>query len=172
MRYQLTDTQSYDITALQDELIAAGLQASISGHGAKEFTVHGEDSGIDSVVQNHLQTDWAFLSEKQNKLNEINVACDAELSSITSSYPSSEVKTWDKQENEARAWNADNTVTTPFIDALITSSGDAKSDIVNRIIAKADAFISMSANTIGKRHKLEAQIDAALTIDDLKLIAW
>ena len=40
---------------------------------------------------------------KAAKLTEINAACDAEIGAIKATYPDTEVMSWDKQEQEARA---------------------------------------------------------------------
>lgn len=57
-KYNLTDTQSYDINVLNTALIASGINGGISGHGKDAFTVHSEDPGVEAIVQNHLLTDW------------------------------------------------------------------------------------------------------------------
>jgi len=57
-------------------------------------------------------------SVKAVKLAEINRAYESTLAALTPTYPNSERLTFNKQEEEARAWDKDNTAPTPLLDAL------------------------------------------------------
>lgn len=107
---------------------------------------------------------------KSAKLSEINAAYNAATSSIVSTYPSTELLTFDKQEQEARAWDADNSVSTPLIDALALGRGIDKAELVRRIIAKADAFAVATGYLTGQRQKYEDQIEAATTSEEVAAI--
>lgn len=78
------------------------------------------------------------------------------------------------QEKEARAWNADNTVSTPFVDALLASRnlGETKQELVDKIITKADAYTVVYADMLGKFQNLIKQVQAATTVDEVKAITW
>jgi hypothetical protein len=97
-----------------------------------------------------------------NRLDNINYQCEQTISIISSSYPASEVLSWPKQENEARAWLADNAATTPLIDALSSARGVGKADLVGRIIEKANLFAQVSGQLIGQRQALEDQLNLLL----------
>ena len=75
--------------------------------------------------------------------------------------PDHEVASWRKQEEQARAWNADNAVSTPTIDALLEarSLGETKQELVDKIIANANAYEAVYAPLLGKYQSLEKQID-------------
>lgn len=111
-------------------------------------------------------------TEKQRAMQRINSACQGELAHILSAYPDAETKTWDKQESEARAYQADSTVSTPLIDAIAAARSMDKAELVSRIITKADAWVSLSGAATGKRQALEDQIAAAETIEEVQAIGW
>lgn len=112
---------------------------------------------------------------KVRKQREINAAYQAELDAILADYPRAETLTWDKQEREARAWwawhdpdgnnRAGAEPATPYLDALAASRGITLLDLVQRVIAKADAWISASGSATGKRQALEDQV-LAVTLAD------
>lgn len=111
------------------------------------------------------------LSEqKKIRLELVNSAYENAVSSLVSTYPITELLTFDKQEQEARAWQADNTVSTPLIDALAQGRDMDKSELVSRIIAKADVFAVATGYLTGQRQKYEDQIDAAATAEEVAAI--
>jgi hypothetical protein len=92
-----------------------------------------------------------------NQLQLINRASESAISAITATYPASEVLTWPKQEQEARAFLA-GTAATPLIDALAEARYVEKEYLVEKIIEKSDQFAAVSGALIGKRQKLEDQL--------------
>lgn len=107
---------------------------------------------------------------KAAKLAEINAACQSTLESLTPTYPERELTTFDKQESEARAYLADPAASTPFLSALAAARGIELADLVQRVIAKADAFTSASGYIIGQRQALEDRLDAAETLEDVRAV--
>lgn len=118
------------------------------------------------------QTDTAqqLADAKEQKIAAINHAADLSLVGITKPYPESERLSWDKQEQEARAWLAASSTATPLIDAMISGRGTDKTDQVNRIIQKADAFAAQSGLIFGKRQAYVDQLDAATTVAEVEAI--
>lgn len=114
----------------------------------------------------------ALERAKSAAMQRINVGYEAEMGAILNSYPQAETLTWDKQELEARAWQADNTVATPYIDALAAGRSMDKAELVVRIIAKADAWVSLSGAATGKRQALEDSVAKAATIKEANAIQW
>lgn len=90
----------------------------------------------------------------------INAAYENSVSAMTAGYPSSEIKSWDKQETEARNWQADNAALTPWIDAAAGGRGMPKAVLVARIIAKANIFAVRHGELTGKRQRLDDEITA------------
>lgn len=107
---------------------------------------------------------------KATKLNEINTSYQQAIATLTPTYPDDERLTFDKQEQEARAWLTDNSTPTPFVDALAAGRQMDKSELVGRIIAKADAFAVASGLLTGQRQRYEDLLDAASTAEDVAAI--
>jgi len=108
-------------------------------------------------------------------LSRINSGYQAEMGKILNDYPQAETLTFDKQEREARQWQADNSVATPYIDAMLAERPLEKAELVGRILAKADAFTQASGMATGKRQRLEDDVKAALEDKDrdaLEAITW
>ena len=104
------------------------------------------------------------------KLSEINAAYQQAIATLTPTYPDDERLTFDKQEQEARAWLAENSAPTPFVDALAAGRRIDKAELVRRIIAKADAFALASGFLTGQRQRYEDMLDVAETSEDVAAI--
>lgn len=137
--------------------------------------------------------DGIYMSEAQKKevLNEINAFVvpfawfkNIKTMEITASYQQEvkaltnaqeyELSSFTKQENEARAWLANNTVNTPFIDGLLIARdlGETKAELVDKIILNADAYATAYSQTLGKFQKISKKIAAATTKDELSMLVW
>ncbi len=92
--------------------------------------------------------------------NRINATYEAAVNALTAGYPASEISSWPKQEAEARAWVANNSVSTPWMDAAVAVRGITKDDLAARIISHADLFSAASGQLSGKGQKLRNQIAA------------
>ena len=108
---------------------------------------------------------------KAAKLSEINAAADRAIATLTATYPDREISTFDKQESEARAYAADPTASTPLLSALAEARGISLPDLVERVLAKADAFIVASGSIIGQRQALKDRLDICTTIEEVQAIA-
>lgn len=91
---------------------------------------------------------------------------------IASQYPETERNSWAKQEQEARAWIADNTALTPLLSALTSARGDTLSVIAGKVITNADAYAVYAGAIIGKRQALLKQVDNATTKAGIESIVW
>lgn len=107
------------------------------------------------------------------KMNELNNAFSSSVIGITSALVH-EMVSWQKQEDEARAYVLDNTATTPFIDALMITRnlGETKAELVAKIIANADAYGTAYAVLLGKFHNLTKAVELATTSAELEAIGW
>ena len=111
-----------------------------------------------------------FDELKATKLLEINSKYNEATSSLVLTYPSTELLSFDKQEQEARAWLKDNNVETPLIDALAEGRQIDKADLVNRIINKADLFAIQTGYLTGRRQYYEDQLELATTKEEIEAI--
>lgn len=107
---------------------------------------------------------------KTAKLSEINAAADRTIATLTATYPDREISTFDKQESEARAYAADPTASTPLLSALAQARGIELSELVQRVIAKADILAMASGSIIGQRQALEDRLDTCTTVEDVQAI--
>ena len=105
---------------------------------------------------------------KTAKLSEINAAADRAIATLTATYPDREISTFDKQESEARAYAADPTASTPLLSALAQARGISLPDLVERVLAKADAFAVASGSIIGQRQALEDRLDVCTTLEEVQ----
>ncbi|MEX2476035.1 hypothetical protein [Marinobacter sp.] len=113
------------------------------------------------------------------KLHEINDAYQVQMQLMLDKYPQAETLTFDKQEREAReyqAWvDADeqgDPPVTPLISNLAEGRQMPKAELVTRIIAKSDAWIVESGHATGKRQYLEDRVAKAETADEVSAINW
>ena len=74
-----------------------------------------------------------------------------EVAQIKSGYSEDEIKSWDKQESEARAYLTDNLAETPLIDALIAETREDKLAFATNVIEKADSFSSAFGAALGRK---------------------
>ena len=121
-----------------------------------------------------LEQQSLYLSDsKKRKSETITLDFNNSVEAITTALPH-EMVSWRKQEDEARAYSADNTVATPFIDAqLVTRDlGETKDELVAKVIANADAYQVAYATLLGKFQNLTNKINTATTVDELNLIVW
>lgn len=107
---------------------------------------------------------------KAAKLAEINAAYDSTVSTLVADYPSNELLTFDKQEAEARAWTADKSADTPLVDALALGRGMDKTELVSRILVKADAFAVATGYLTGVRQRYEDRLGQAQKPEEVAAI--
>lgn len=129
-------------TGLHTAIVEAGLD--LWEHDGVWVTSHDPE-----VVQAFVD---AYQPDPLEWLPAINAKCEELMAMVKQGYPDSEVESWSKQENEARAGGG------PLTDALAQTRGIPASLLRERIIAKADAFAVYSGQIIGQRQALEDRI--------------
>lgn len=105
----------------------------------------------------------------------INLAYTFSVDALTSGYPDTEIASWPKQENEARAYLANPQATTPWLNSAATSRGISSQDLATLIVGNADALAPLHGALTGKRQRLRDQIDAlgaSPTQAQLDAIQW
>ena len=127
-----------------------------------EYIEYSEDSfEFDSNYNYKIENNEVVKTERNDNsylLSKANADFEAAISSLTSSVPVSEISTWTKQEQEARAYLLDSNASTPFIDAICLARECDKSYLVGKIIEKADAYAVAVGTLTGIRQKLEKEI--------------
>jgi hypothetical protein len=143
------------------------------------YQTMNEQDGIWSLVDDEvvkLSLPLPTIDQlKAATLININADFAIAMNQVVAGYPEKEISSWAKQETEARAYIANNAASTPLIDALSTARGLDKTELVGRIIFKADLFATVSGQLIGKRQGLEDQLNAldeTATAEDVEAIVW
>lgn len=123
---------------------------------------------LEAVTHTAEEEAERLADAKSTKLSEINTVTDVTIAVLTETYPDREIATFDKQESEARAYVADPMSSTPFLSALAVARGIPLSDLVRRVITKADDFAVASGSIIGQRQALEDRLDACMTLEEVQ----
>lgn len=122
-----------------------------SDQKAKEFL---QREGIDIAHEDALQAKKKAIEQAEKEY------IDA-IESLLVGYTRHEVDTFSKQETEARAFIIDPTSDTPFIDALCVSRDVPKQVVIDKIIAKANAFSKAVGMLTGIKQKKIDEIENA-----------
>ena len=132
-----------------------------------------EDRGNCYEIVALPQTPEPTLDEvKAEKLAEINAACDRILSDAASTYPETEILTFDQQTAEAKAYQASgDTEDAPLLSALAQGRGMTLDELAKRVIAKHTAFTALSGYVIGQRQALEDRLNACTTGEAIRSLA-
>ena len=168
---------------MEDEISVKPLVDVLSEQLGEQVVMSGGSyvyySGFLPVDQNDidiasLEQSSMFLLDNKNMqkniiLNEFNKAV-AKLSDVTPH----EMTSWRKQEEQSRAYVADNSVVTPMLDAIIESRGlsESKVDFATLVIDYADAYEASYGALLGKYQKLSKIITKATTVNAVKLASW
>ena len=116
-------------------------------------------------------TDVLLSDAKFSKLAQINTEADKAAAQLTAGYPVFEMQTWPAQQAEVLAWAADDTVTTPRIDAMAAYRGIDRVAYLQKTLAKVQAFQRASDYLVGTRQKYSDQVTAARTVAEVTAIA-
>ena len=107
---------------------------------------------------------------KAAKLAEINGTCDRVLNEAVKTYPDTEVLTFDQQTLEAKAYLENPEAEVTLLRSLAAGRGIELADLVNRVIAKHNAFSALSGSVIGQRQALEDRLKTCRTVDEVKAL--
>lgn len=115
-----------------------------------------------------------LASLRQAQLDQINAAYEAEFADVKRLYPESERLSWPVQLREALEWEANQQTETPFLDILLVDRGfgETKSELVEKVKAKSEAYMCLSATLSAKRHRLERAIESADSAEAVEALAW
>jgi hypothetical protein len=116
----------------------------------------------------------AVLNEvKNDQLRKLASNADTLVGSLTNQdiTPQFEIQTWTMQTQEALAWEADNTVATPMLDAIATARGVPSEVLKQKTLEKVKAYQLTLATIVGKRQAIEDQILVASTPEEVLAIS-
>ena len=107
---------------------------------------------------------------RKEKLSEINGNYNSAVSALVSTYPKTELLTFDKQEKEARAYKEDSSIEIPFLSLLAKYREVDINVLVDKVILKADLFQDSVGKLTGLRQKYEDMLDKCETKEDIEKI--
>ena len=100
----------------------------------------------------------------------INALFAKETAQIKGQVMQEEVDTFPTQEKEALGFTADNTFPTPLLNTLAIVRDITVADLAVRVLDHAEAYKHAIGLVMGKKNKLQDQVNRAESLDDLKLI--
>lgn len=122
-------------------------------------------------VNNLWETDMQLRNKtlKRRKMLEINHAFETSMLAVRNDYTESEIMSWTKQEVEARRWLKDPEYDTPICDLISQARGMDKTELINKIIIKADQYAYATGLAVGRRQACEDQVNAVPVGQEAKL---
>jgi len=111
---------------------------------------------------------------KEWKAQEIKEICAKRLARLLEDVSDEEVQTFWIQVMEAKEYQKDPNAFTPFIDTLAGTRGISKDELVQRIIARANAYSRFAASYLGYQQRLLDKLfsDTCNTVEDIMNIKW
>lgn len=98
-------------------------------------------------------------------------AFERAMQALCQGYPPSEIQSWERQRDEALAWEADSEAPTPWIDIAAQARGLDRGEFLARTLAKVHQFSATSAFLVGRRQAIADAIYAAEKVEDLDALA-
>lgn len=154
-RYALQDGQVVDLfpESSDDEVLQLLQQRERDGAAALRAARAGVN--IDT-----LEGARAF------RIKEVREHFGAMIGALKSDAAPYEVETWSVQRDEYARWLANPDAATPYVDGLCAGRGIAKAELMPKIGAKVAGLASIQ----GVQHALEKEIEAALTVEEVRAI--
>lgn len=123
-------------------------------------------------VLNDEQYRRKLMDAKTEKLQEINSKAQTFVSQIAGLdiVPEFEVKTWQTQGEEAKAWHADKSAVTPNLDAIAAARGIPADVLKQKAYEKTMKFELLTAVVAGQRQGYEDDNTAAKTCEEVAAI--
>ncbi|WP_150691688.1 hypothetical protein [Pandoraea communis] len=87
-------------------------------------------------------------------------------------YPPSEVGTWERQRQEARAFADEASAPTPLLIVIAQAAGRTVAALAAMVQQRASAWEAAAGEVIGTRISLTAQIEAATSTDEVQAVVW
>lgn len=134
-----------------------------------------EKAAVDA--NNTARREALFARSKNKQIEKLNNIFQQVTDKI-GLYPQNEMASWNTQLTEAKAYQADNTAATPFIDLIADERTDLGSTVaekraalVTRILNNDQTWTALVGKLIGLRHKKELDITNATSVMDFEDIS-
>ena len=110
--------------------------------------------------------DAALAQVKKEQLAQVLTASDAAMAALSSRYSEFEKLTWPKQEQEAKALQADPEAPAPLLRGVAATRGIALEALQTKVLMNVGASEVATAFILGTQQKYEDEIAAATTIEE------
>lgn len=133
------------------------------------YVVWSGDQWVIDESRKEAEEKAALDKAKANALARLNELAQQTVvtRSGADSLPDFEVQSWSIQAAEARAWDADKSTATPVLDAIAAARGINSDDLKETVLRKCRAYDELVATVAGRRQAVQAQIEAAKSLDEL-----
>lgn len=149
-------TQMLKLPSYNVETMDQFISASQAQEQAERYAV------LTKLMQPYVspEEEAALESEqaKSRAIAEINATFEEEIAAIKTGYVEDEIQSWPQQIAEAQAYQADQTASTPLLDAMVAERGTTKDELVIRIATNASAYAAVLGAALGKKQKAIADL--------------
>ena len=124
------------------------------------FQDYTDEEGV-SHTKAEQETEYQAKLDAEAKtaaINTINSTFEEEIAAVKEDYTEDEIKSWPQQVAEAQAYQADQTVSTPLLDAIVSQRGGTKDELVLRIATNAAQYAAVFGAALGKKQKAIADL--------------
>lgn len=112
-------------------------------------------------------------SAKEGKIKELLNSYNEAIKPYIIDTPDSEMLTWERQESEAKAYQASkNPSDAPLLAKLAENRGVSLEVFANKVIEKSTLYREVSSKLIGKRQALEDRVKVATSLEEIEAIKW
>ena len=147
------------------------LMNEITKQGYSLMSVNGKwVSSNDVAVQAIIDSFDELVPAKAEAKARIVEQSQAYMQQVESEYPSFERATWSTQKAEIEAWGLDSASLTPLLDNITVAREMDRVTLLNRTLAKVQAYNIQAAYLAGTRQKLEDEIDNSTDLDFISSI--
>ena len=124
------------------------------------FSDYTDEEGVTTTKAEYEAEYQAKLDAdaKAAAIADINATFEEEIAAVKEGYLDDEIKSWPQQIAEAQAYQADNTASTPLLDAMVAERGTTKDELVIRIATNASAYAAVFGAALGKKQKAIADL--------------
>jgi hypothetical protein len=141
-----------------------------------DFLINWDQIDDSSDEYNQMFNPDLLLSDlektKKQKSCEVDYYFELEMSGIKGSYSPSEILSWDRQDIEAKAVEVEQNASAPLLEAIAVARGVDKSEIKDKVLLNSAEFEVLAGALIGKRQKLQDEIQAANSVESVNSITW
>ena len=122
----------------------------------KAITDFSQAYYIDNKLEIKQPAPPSLDSLKQTKIKELQNKYQSEYDAYLAQYPKREVESFDDKKKEALAYNADNSASTPLVDAMVGGDTDLRVEMLNAILAKVLHIAAQEGVMVATRDAIKA----------------